>query len=288
MTEIGYTLAAQLALRLPRRLLTPLVDLAVAAYAATHPRRTRAVERNLARISRARDARGARPRASGTYRAFAHALLEFAASGQGSNAPPRVRLSPEAMGALAHAREAGAPTVLVSGHFGSWERALQWISAEVGGVDAMAAPHRLEGIERFFMARRSAYGVRTLPSARPATAALRRLRAGGWIATLADRTSHAPSDRWRPRSGGLVAVHPGPVLLARRAGALVLPGVSWIDDDGDLGVRFQTPFALEPARGGLTVPQALARLQRFFDDHVRAYPNQWFDWGTAHGAGLPG
>jgi Kdo2-lipid IVA lauroyltransferase/acyltransferase len=292
MTEIGYSLAAELARRLPRSVLAPLIDLAVGAYVVSHPRRTRAVERNLARIWRARGASGARPRATETYRAFARALLEFAASGRvGADDRPLVRLSPEARDALALARNAGAPTVLVSGHFGSWERALQWISAEVGGVDAMAAPHRLEAVERFFVARRAAFGVRTLPNGGGTAAALRRLRSGGWIAALADRSSHAPTPiggRGEPRSRGLVPVHPGPLLLAQRAGALVLPGVSWLDEDGSLGVRFQAPFTIAPARGGLTVPQALSRVQRFFDDHVRAHPTQWFDWGGARGAGLPG
>jgi KDO2-lipid IV(A) lauroyltransferase len=286
MTEVGYSLAAALAKRAPRRLLDPLVNLAVGAYVATHPRRTRSIDRNLARVWAARGGFGPPPRASETYRLFARALLDFLASpSAGPNALPRVRLSDDARLALASAREAGAPTVLVSGHFGPWERALQWVSSQVGGVHALAAPHRFTAVERLFASRRAVHGVRTLPCGRGAQTALRRLRAGGWIAALADRASRPGKRSIDGAPPGLVPLDSGPLLLAQRAGALVLPGVAWIESDGALGVHFDAPFSLEPGRGGIPLPQALARLQRFFDDHVRAHPTQWYEWRGAAGAG---
>ena len=138
MTEVGYSLAAALAKSAPRRLLDPLVSVVVGAYMATHPRRTRSIDQNLARAWAARGGPGPPPRAPETYRLFARALLDFLASPSvGPDTIPRVRLSDEARRALAGAREAGAATVLVSGHFGPWERALQWVSSEVGGVHAL-------------------------------------------------------------------------------------------------------------------------------------------------------
>src|SRR5437870_279 len=117
-----------------------------------------------------------------------------------------------------HPRRARA--VLVSGHFGPWERALQWLAGELGGVEALAAPHRLAAVDRFFVQQRERGGVRTLCSSRPVRSALRSLQSGGWIAALADRPR-----RSRFQARGIGPIDPGPLRLARRAQALVLPGV---------------------------------------------------------------
>ncbi|HEU4333400.1 MAG TPA: hypothetical protein VFT32_02795, partial [Candidatus Eisenbacteria bacterium] len=162
-----------------------------------------------------------------------------------------------------------------------WELALGWLAREVGPLGALAAPHRSAAVERFFHGRRAAAGIRTLTAGSAASSALATLRAGGWIAALADRAC-AP----RRRVGGLdgaVPIDRTPLLLARRAGARVLAGVSWRGADGALHIRFLEPFTLGPLRGGLSLAQGAARLQRFFDDHVRAHPTQWFEWAAAGG-----
>jgi lauroyl/myristoyl acyltransferase len=265
MTDLGYRIAALLSRRLPRPVTGALADLCADLYVAAHPMRARAVRRNLLRAG----ARTANPRL--TYRAFARAVRDFLDADR-AGSPEQVVLDNEAWGSLAAARAAAEPTLLVSGHFGPWERALGWIAPQVGGVEALAAPHRMPAVERFFEERRAVAGVRTLGCDRPVRAALTRLREGGWIAALVDRAAAAPT------AGGLVPIDHGPLLLARRARALVLAGVSWMEADGTLQVRFDTPFSLEPRRGGLALPQALARLQQFFDAHVRAHPTQWFEW----------
>ncbi|MGH7681776.1 MAG: hypothetical protein ACRENN_07285, partial [Candidatus Eiseniibacteriota bacterium] len=53
-------------------------------------------------------------------------------------------------------------------------------------------------------------------------------------------------------------------------------------------VRFCPAFTLEPRTGGIGIPQAEARLQEFFDEHVRAHPTQWFEWDGAWPGPLEG
>jgi KDO2-lipid IV(A) lauroyltransferase len=291
VTDLGYILAAAAARRLPRRLSESLAVAAADLYTWMHPRRSRVVARRLGRIRGESAGGDAPPSARETHRAFARALRDFLAAGATSAEPPRVRLTPEARGILHVARSSGRSTVLVSGHFGPWEVALRWLAGEVGPVDALAAAHRSSAVERFFAGARAAYGVRTLSQGKPTAAALKRLRAGGWIAALADRGRR----RRGPGSGAgaLVTVDPTPLVLARRARAQVLAGVSWRAPDGAVEVRFHPVFTLEPRREGIALPQALARLQGFFDAHVRAHPTQWFDWGAGAagpgaGAALPG
>jgi KDO2-lipid IV(A) lauroyltransferase len=240
------------------------------------------VDGNLAWVWREAKREWPPPRARETYRAFARALRDFLEA-EAEPRRSRVRLSEPARRVLQEARREGVGAVLVSGHIGPWERALQWLAGELGGVEALAAHHRLAGVERFFVERRARGGVRTLCSSRPVMSALRSLKAGGWIAALADRPRRDAALR-----KGIVAIDRGPLVLARRAGALVIPGVSTFAGDGALEIEFDTPFSLDPARGGLEVPEGLARLQRFFDSHVRAHPTQWFEWRAASGLSTSG
>ena len=290
MTDLGYTLASLLIRRLPPSATDSLARAISDCYVLTHPGRARAVDRNLARIWEDARQEGSPPRARETYRAFARALRDFLAHEPGVKSPG-IRLAPEARASLETARCSGRGAVLVSGHFGPWERALQWLAEELGGVEALAARHRLAAVDRFFIARRARAGVRTLCSSRPVLSALQSLKAGGWIAALADRPRHGKigplfedsrSGRER-KDRSIVPIDPGPLLLARRAGAIVIPGVSTFALDGALEIRLDSPFTLDPARGGLELHQGVARLQRFFDAHVRAYPTQWFTWGAERG-----
>ena len=287
MTDLGYSLASLLIRRLPPSATDSLARAISDCYVLTHPGRARAVDRNLARIWKDARREGYPPRARETYRAFARALRDFLAHEPGAK-NPSIRLAPEARASLEAVRRSGRGTVLVSGHFGPWERALQWLAEELGGVEALAARHKLAAVDRFFIARRARAGVRTLCSSRPVLSALQSLKAGGWIAALADRPRHRRGGTHfeDSRSGGareergIVAIDPGPLLLARRAGAIVIPGVSTFAPDGALEIRLDLPFTLDPGRGGLALHQGIARLQGFFDAHVRAHPTQWFTWGA--------
>jgi len=284
MSDIGYVLAAAAARHLPGWMSAGLALLIADLHTWTHPARVRAVNLRLARVWRERGDRGAPPSARETTRAFARALRDFLAAGHAVRGRiPPVRLDDEGRQILHAARASGASTVLVSGHFGPWEVALRWLAREVGSVDALAAPHRLPAVERFFAATRAAYGVRTLSQGRPAAAALARLRAGGWIAALADRGprrggSQARRGGTEARRDSLVALDRTPLLLARRASAQILAGVAWRAPDGAIEVRFHPAFTLEPRWDGISLSQAIARLQGFFDAHVRAHPTQWFHW----------
>jgi len=279
VTEFGYHAAAMAARRLPIWVRDPITAWIADLYVATHPARVRDVNRRLARLWREARAPGPPPGARQTYRAFAEAVRDFlASSGAGAGRAPRVRLEADAARHLETARASGASTVVVSGHFGPWELALQWLAGVVGPVDAIAAPHRCRAVERFFRAHREAHGVRTLNGGRPAAAAIERLRAGGWIAVLADRARPARGGSPALEGRRLVPVDPAPLLLARRAHAQILAGVAWRDPDGSIGIGFHAPFMLAPERGGLEPVQAELTLQRYFDDHVRAHPTQWFDW----------
>ena len=292
MTDLGYNLAASAARHFPPWLSDGLAVCLADLYVWSHPASARAVDRRLRRVWSETGRGGKPPEARETHRAFALALRDFLAADARRDRAPRVRLDSEGREILRQALASRQSTVLVSGHFGPWEVALQWLARMVGPVDALTRSHRSSAVERFFAARRAAFGVRTLSTRRPAAAALQRLRAGGWIAALADRASCGRRLARRTRVGsatdGLVLLDPAPLLIARRASAQVLAGVAWRAADGAVEVRFQPAFTLEPRHGGIGLHQAEARLQRFFDAHVRAHPTQWFEWDRGAPGGAAG
>lgn len=286
MTELGYRAAALAARRLPAWLSDALAAWCAEVYVATHPARARAVDRRLSLVWREAGLEEPAPGARETYRAFARALRDFLAClGEAAPRTPVVRLDAETEEHLAAARAAGRSTVVVSGHFGPWESALQWLAHEVGPVDAIALPHRAEAVERFFRAHRAAFGIRTLSTGHPAAEALARLREGAWIAVLADRAWRGDDGRAAAPAAGMVPVDPAPLFLARRARAQVLAGVAWREADGAVAVRFHAPFTIGEGKGGIEIAEARGRLERFFDAHVRAHPTQWYDWGVGAAAG---
>ncbi len=279
MTELGYHIASLAARRLPVWLTDRMAIWIADAYVSTHPVRAKDANLRVARIWREAGRMGQPPPARETFRAFAWALRDFLDAREGGTRVPAVRLDAGAAAHLASARASGIPTVVVSGHFGPWEMALWWLAREVGPMDAITAPHRLEPVERFFRARRAAFGVRTLGGRSPTAEAVRKLREGGWVAALADRAWGRRASRGA--SGGeLVLVDTSPLILAQRARAQVLPGVAWRAPDGMIAVRFDAPFTLDTTAGGLTIDQGAAQVRRFFDDHVRAHPTQWFHWSV--------
>ncbi len=283
MTDWGYRAAAFLARRLPRRMGARIAEGFADLYVATHPSTAKSVARALGRLQETPNGGAPVAYVRSTYRDFARSLLDFLREARDA-AAARVVLDGDTRRILDRMRDTRGegprpprPTLVLSGHFGPWESALRWLASEVGPIDALAAPHRSRAVERFFAVRRRTGGVRTLSGGGSAARALRHLRAGGWIAALIDRGCHPR--RHVGGLGGLVPIDRAPLLLARRTGADVLAGVSWRDDEGSLHVRFLEPFAVGPRRHGLSLDQAASRLQRFFDQHVRAHPVQWYAWG---------
>jgi len=287
VTDWGYRAAAILARRLPLPWSNALADAMADLYIWTHPRTARAVDRRLAALPGTRPAASAPPSdARSTYRAFARAVRDFIRGPQANGATPRITVDETTRAMLERTRADGRPTLVLSGHFGPWEVALGWLASEIGPLEALAAPHPHRAVQRFFEGRRAASGIRTLSGASTAAKALAALRAGRWLAALADRAC-SPRRRWTGLAG-CVPIDRAPLLLARRAGARILAGVSWRGDDGAVHVRFLEPFTLTPGRGGLSLTQGAIRLQRFFDDHVRAHPTQWYEWAAAVPGGAPG
>ncbi len=142
--------------------------------------------------------------------------------------------------------EAGQGVVAVLGHFGNWDHAGAWVTGRGFHVTTVAERLKPESLFDQFVEYRESLGMTVLPlTAGPDTTdALQAcLRDGGLVALLADRdltSSGVDVDLL----GETARMPIGPALLAIRTDAVLLPVISWYDDEGSghTHLEFQRPL----------------------------------------------
>ena len=198
-----------------------------------------------------------RGRALETFEQFALVMTDFLTLGHVSEDGLRQRVVVHGAEHLDAASGHASGCLLVSAHCGCWEWGAAFLSAHGIRLRVLSRPHSSRGVERFFRARRAAWGVRSLdppPHWAKAAAALRR---GEWLGLMGDRG--APGLR-----GSLCG---WASALARRTGAVLLPAAMTRLPDGRHELWFDAPI-----RGGGD-PQALRAALR---GHVERARGQWF------------
>jgi len=217
------------------------------------------LERNLERLLGPGHEREIESTARAAFENFAMSLADFLRLGHGHGLEGIV----EVRGAehLATARSSGRGVILLSAHLGSWELGAAWLAGAGTPVHLVARPHPSGLVEGFYARRRRACGVEQL-TRRPlwATAAAV-LRRGGWVALMVDRSATASVGPPRSTAGEWAAT------LARRTGALVLPGAIVRLPGRLFAASFGQPRAAEEAARGYPL-QVLRELAR---DHA----GQW-------------
>ena len=142
--------------------------------------------------------------------------------------------------------EAGQGVVAVLGHFGNWDHAGAWVTGRGFHVTTVAERLKPESLFDQFVEYRESLGMTVLPltDGPDTTDALQTcLRGGGLVALLADRdltSSGVEVDLL----GEPARMPIGPALLALRTEAVLLPVVSWYDDEdgGHTHLEFLPPM----------------------------------------------
>jgi KDO2-lipid IV(A) lauroyltransferase len=272
MTHAPYRPCAWLACRLPRPLAWAMARGIARLFAALGPRRRRAVRQNLARIRPDADARTLDALVDATYLAFAESLVD---AWRDAGDPDRASAACAIEGAegLRAALATGRGVVLWSAHLGNWELAAAALARAGFAVSALARAHAGAGADGFFLERRAAAGVRVVGRCPGARGARSVLRARGLLALLGDRRFEGRG-RAVPLFGRPARLPAAPLALARRTGAMVVPGFVVRVAPGRYQVQLEP--ALPDACTGGDGDGALAALAAALERHVRRDPTQWF------------
>ncbi|MCB9800516.1 MAG: mitochondrial fission ELM1 family protein [Candidatus Omnitrophica bacterium] len=171
----------------------------------------------------------------------------------------------------------GKGVVLLTAHFGNWE-ILHFAAVHFAGpVHVLERSQKHKRLNDLLNDFRGAHGSVATSRGMGVRELLRVLKQKKYIALLGDEDAGKSEGLILPFLGRKTTVLTGPFELARRTGALVLPGFSVRSekDEHDCYVeepitRFETPDELNEA-----VKTYLASLERM----IEKYPSQWF-WAT--------
>ena len=174
------------------------------------------------------------------------------------------------------ALDRGAGVILVGAHFGNPELAIQGLLPASVKAIALTEPLKPPQLSRLVDDLRSCQGHTFRPvSVASVKLALRTLRNGGLVALMMDRAIVGPRARL-PFCGQETLVPTGPVEMAMRTGAPLIPTFTFRREPDKVEVTFEEPLELVSS-GDLEADvrtNALRFLARF-ERHLRAEPEQW-------------
>ena len=191
---------------------------------------------------------------------------------------------PEALEYLAQ----GRGVIFALPHMGNWDQAGAWIISQgAGSFTTVMERLEPESLYKRFVAFREGLGMEVLPASgggRPFAILARRLRAGKLVCLPCDRdvTGHGIEVDF---FGEKARMAPGPAALAAQTGAALMPVVLWFESEGEddgqrerggwgVGVGPEIPVPAEGDRKE-RVAAMTQQLARFFEDGIRAHPQDW-------------
>lgn len=287
--QFAATVTAQAEARLRRWPLERSLAFGAGVGRALHrlgTRRRLRAEENIANSFPDMPEREVRRIARASFVHFGTVAADFLAGSRRSLEEVEALTTMEGREHLDEAVSRGKGTLIVTGHFGHWERGAQWLSLHGYPLSAVARDANDEGVTRIVNDARRACGTEVISRGDSATAVLRRLRENRLVAILADQNAE---DAFLPFLGRPAGVNVGVGVIAERTGATVLPTVSYYLGSGRVHGFVGAPLdpgEIQSIRGAAT----LLAFNRFFEARVAADPEQWLwfhdRWRYAREAGL--
>jgi KDO2-lipid IV(A) lauroyltransferase len=172
----------------------------------------------------------------------------------------------------------GKGVILVSAHFGNFPLMLSKLSLEGYKTSGIMRYMRDERAEKFFMTKRRRFGIKTIYS-QPRRAcvenSLRTLRNNELLFIPIDQ-NFGTGGVFVDFFGRKAATATGPVVLARRTGATILPCFILRQKDDTHKIIFEAPLNL--AKGKTEQENIVINIQRLTDIiefYIRRYPAEW-------------
>lgn len=177
----------------------------------------------------------------------------------------------------------GRGVILLTGHFGPFEL----LGARLGRlnpVDFVVKPQSNPLVEAMLRRTREACGVGTIPLGASVRGALRALRAGRWVAMLADQDARRHGV-FVPFFGRPASTPVGPARLSIATGAPIVMGFAERRPDGRLDLEVLPPMRARDPRAPDAALELTARHTAALEARVRERPEMWFwlhrRWKTA-------
>jgi lauroyl/myristoyl acyltransferase len=253
---------------------------AIAAFLfAVVARNRRGAIENMQRILG--DDRGRATRATlRMYAQFAHCMTETME--YYGPRPKPIRLDLPRHDAIADALRERRGAVLVTGHIGNWDIAAKTLRDYEQPINLVMAREANATTQDYVRDMRERAGVRVIYSDTSVFSALnmiRALRANEIVAIQLDRTLGLGGTRAVPFFGAPAPFPSGPFVLARLAGAPLIPVFIPRLGTRHYTVRIGPPLVLSrDARDAYSLDRAMRAVIAEFEAIIREFPSQWFQF----------
>ncbi|HYD48892.1 MAG TPA: lysophospholipid acyltransferase family protein [Terriglobales bacterium] len=246
-------------------------------YTLIAPNRRAAIQ-NMQRVLGVHDARLVRRAAIGMFAQFARCFAE--SMEYYGPRPHPIRFDVPEVDPLGEALERGRGAVVVTGHFGNWDVAAKGLHSYGRPMNLVMAHEQNQSTHEFVRVAREQVGVRVIYSDSSVFSSLnmiRALRSNEIVAIQLDRAESAGGTRLVPFFGAPATFPSGPFVLARLAGAPVIP--VFVPRLGRrhyavrIGEQIEVP---KDGKGQATIDRAMLQAVQAFEATVREFPTQWF------------
>ncbi len=208
-----------------------------------------------------------------TFRNFGRSIADFLRFPRLSKKSLSRMAQGEVLGAVQKELERGKGVILLGAHVGNWELGGAMLSLSNFSLSAVAMPHRNVLIDRFFVKRRMAKGIRVVSGREATSELLSALRQNGCVGILGDRNVVGRGIK-RDFFGAPALVPYGHVTLSLRTGAPIVP--SFVIRNRGAHFTLLTEEPILPRKGPGAFEELMDRCLRVMEKYVRQYPDQWF------------
>lgn len=217
---------------------------------------------------------------------FGRVTADFLTSPRRTKEDLEASMSVEGLEHLDAALGKGKGIVMITGHFGNWERLAAWLSTHGYTITVVQRDVRDSSLNRMVQQLREGPGTKVIGRGDAARPIIERLRKNELVGILPDQNS---DEIFLPFFGKPAGTVLGPGVIAERTGAPVV--CCWCVWTGPGRYRMIVEPALEAEPGGSVKGEGTMRaIHRRLEAMVRAHPEQWLwfhdRWKSARRKGL--
>jgi KDO2-lipid IV(A) lauroyltransferase len=166
----------------------------------------------------------------------------------------------------------GRGVIGVTGHIGNWELLAAYLSMIGYSMHALATRVHNSKLDELLVSLRSSSGIKVYERSSAIKPALRCLRQGEFLGVLVDQDTKVDSVIV-DFMGEPAKTAVGPVKLASRTGAPIVPMAMLMTDDGTYRIEINEPIKV--GDNGATLEQDVERCSKAVEGFIRQRPSQW-------------
>jgi KDO2-lipid IV(A) lauroyltransferase len=181
---------------------------------------------------------------------------------------------------------AGKGVILVTGHFGNWERMANWLTLKGYKVSVIARDANDDDLNNDVLRLRKAAGLEVISRGNAARPVLSKLKKNEIVGILPDQNT---ADAFIPFFGKPCGTVLGPAVLAQRAGAPIVPTFCYRTDVGKYTIEFWEPLTPDPDYED-PISGMMRSVNATLEKAIRQHPEQYLwihdRWKAARQRGL--